>query len=142
MVVDVAERGRVSPRAVAQKTAATTDRTRYHSASWASIADADEQEGAVHRSRVATLRILVALIAAVLLAGATLTAQSTATKVGPAPRAADGHLDLSGVWGHNAAAPPERPDEFAGRATLTDSEVTQRHAKAAQLVNGHRGARF
>src|SRR5262249_36308952 len=142
MVVDVAERGRVSPRAVAQKTAATTDRTRYHSASWASIADADEQEGAVHRSRVATLRILVALIAAVLLAGATLTAQSTATKIGPAPRAADGHLDLSGIWEHNAATPLERPDELAGRATLTDSEVAQLQAKAAELFNGDGDAGF
>jgi hypothetical protein len=99
----------------------------------------------VHRRRVANLRTFVALIAAVLLAGITLTAQTTATKNGNSsmpPRAADGHPDLSGIWEHNAATPLERPDELAGRATLTDNEVAQLQKKAAELFSGDGDAGF
>jgi hypothetical protein len=103
-----------------------------------------EQEGSVHRRRLANLRIFIAVIGAVSLAGVTLAGQSApqASKSWTAPRAPDGHPDLSGVWEHNAATPLERPDELAGRATLTDEELAQLKQKAAELFDGNGDAAF
>ena len=42
------------------------------------------------------------------------------------PLTAWGHPDLQGVWNNNTNVPLERPDEFAGRETLTDEEVAAR----------------
>ena len=66
----------------------------------------------------------------------------TAAKGWTAPRASDGHADLSGVWAHNAATPFERPKELAGRALLTDEEVANLKANAAELFNGDTDAAF
>jgi hypothetical protein len=97
----------------------------------------------VHQRRVATPRTFVALLGAVSLAGATLAAQSAAPKTKyVAPRAADGHADISGVWEHNAATPLERPDELAGRATLTDAEVKDLAQTASKLFDGNGDAAF
>src|SRR5439155_26842347 len=52
------------------------------------------------------------------------------------PRGADGHVDLSGVWSHNAATPFERPKELEGRELLTDQEVENLKRNAAELFNG------
>jgi hypothetical protein len=115
-------------------------RTRYYSGYRVSIADADEQEGAV----LASLRTFIALITAVALAGITLAAQTAAEngKASMTLRGPDGHPDLSGIWEHNAATPLERPDELAGRATLTDNELAQIQAKAAELFSGDGDAGF
>ena len=87
--------------------------------------------------------MVVALIAAISLAGATLAAQPAAqNSKASTPRLADGHPDLSGIWEHNAATPLERPDEIADRATLTDNEVAQLKAKAAELFSGDGDAGF
>ncbi len=59
-----------------------------------------------------------------------------------APRAADGHPDLQGVWANNNATPLERPKELAGRASLTDEEVAAMKKKAAELYNGAGDAAF
>jgi hypothetical protein len=99
----------------------------------------------VHRQRVASLRMFVALLAAISLAGATLAGQAAPPNNGQAskaPRGPGGHPDLSGIWEHNAATPLERPDELAGRATLTDDEVAQLKAKAAELFSGDGDAAF
>jgi hypothetical protein len=84
------------------------------------------------------------MVAAVSLAGATLAGQAPASGTGSwkAPRAADGHPDISGIWEHNAATPIERPDELKGRATLTDAEVAQMTATAAKLFGGDGDAAF
>ena len=99
----------------------------------------------MHRTRVASPKIFTALIAAVSVAGVTLAAQTAAPSGGSAstvPRAADGHPDISGIWEHNSATPLERPDELADRATLTDDEVAQLKAKAAELFSGDGDAGF
>src|SRR2546422_5705409 len=104
----------------------------------------DEQEESVHQKRLATLTVLVALIAIVSV-GVTLAGQNaapSAQKGWTAPRGPDGHPDISGTWEHNAATPLERPDELAGRALLTDSEVAQIKQKAAELFNGDGDAAF
>src|SRR5207248_11369445 len=134
-----------SRRTACQKADGRTARTRYHSARWVSIADAEEQEGSVLRKRVASVKIFIALIAAISLAGITLAAQTAAPgngKMATPPRSSDGHPDLSGIWEHNAATPLERPDELADRATLTDDEIAQLKAKAAELFSGDGDAGF
>ena len=40
-----------------------------------------------------------------------------------APRTPWGDPDLQGIWSSSGATPMERPDEYQGRATLTDEEV-------------------
>ena len=42
-----------------------------------------------------------------------------------APRNAFGQPDLSGIWTNNSATPLQRPEQFAGRATLTDEELAE-----------------
>jgi hypothetical protein len=54
------------------------------------------------------------------------------TKVWTAPRTADGHPDLQGVWSNPTITPFERPAEFAGKATLTEKEAAQLEARAAK----------
>ena len=99
----------------------------------------------MNSNRLANLRLVVALVGAVAVAGATLAAQTaapTSSRGWTAPRAPDGHPDISGVWEHNAATPLERPDELAGRATLTDQELKDIQETAAKLFDGNGDAAF
>ena len=56
-------------------------------------------------------------------------AQTTNTT---APRTAWGDPDLQGVWHSSGVTPMERPDEYQGRATLSDEETAQRLSEAAE----------
>lgn len=60
-----------------------------------------------------------------------------------APRTADGHPDLEGVWANNNATPLERPKQLAGRAFLTEQELAALKKKAADLFDsGNSDAAF
>jgi hypothetical protein len=61
---------------------------------------------------------------------------TTTTAPWTTPRTVDGQPDLQGVWANNNATPLERPKELAGRAFLTDQEVTALKKKAGQLFSG------
>ena len=41
------------------------------------------------------------------------------------PRTADGHPDLKGVWNYATEMPLQRPDELAGKTSLTPEEVAK-----------------
>ena len=51
------------------------------------------------------------------------------------PRTPDGQPDLQGVWANNNATPLERPAQWEGRERLTDEELAELKAAAAQAVD-------
>ena len=65
----------------------------------------------------------VSLLAVASLPAQTASASAAVTNAGAIPRAADGHPDLTGVWSNATRTPFERPDVFAGKATLSDAEA-------------------
>jgi hypothetical protein len=53
-----------------------------------------------------------------------------------APRTADGHPDLQGMWTSATITPLERPDEYQGRRALTVEEAARlEHAEASLVSN-------
>jgi hypothetical protein len=66
----------------------------------------------------------------------------TAADTWAPPRTPDGQPDLQGVWANNNATPLERPKQLAGRAVLTDEELTALKAKATELFHGDGDAAF
>src|SRR5579872_479872 len=85
------------------------------------------------------MRFVTITFASALLAGLSM-AQTAPAKLGgsagstwTAPKNADGHPDLQGVWANNDATPLERPKELAGRDLLTDQEVSALKKKEAEL---------
>ena len=72
--------------------------------------------------RLATTVVMAALVTApVALAG-------QAPDGWTAPRTADGHPDLQGIWANDSATPFQRPEALGDRATLTDEEVAAMQA--------------
>ncbi len=59
-----------------------------------------------------------------------------------APRAADGHPDLQGLWENNSATPLERPAVFADKPRLTQPEVDALKAQASRLFSADADAVF
>ncbi len=68
------------------------------------------------------------VIAVVALPPLFAAPQSTNTM---SPRTPWGDPDLQGVWHSSGATPMERPDEYQGRATLSDEEAAQLRSEAA-----------
>jgi hypothetical protein len=59
-----------------------------------------------------------------------------------APRTADGHPYLTGIWANNSATPLERLPEIKGRALLTDEEVGRLQRKAREIFSSGADAAF
>ena len=69
--------------------------------------------------------VVLMLLALPALAAAPAVGQSVWT----APRTADGQPDLQGIWANNRATPMARPEQLAGKATLTDEELADLTAR-------------
>ena len=89
-------------------------------------------------------RVLMSVLTA--LAFGSLAAVPAGAQTAPdgwtVPRTVDGHADLQGVWANNSATPLERPEQLAGRATLTEEEQASLAARAAELFSGTGDAAF
>ena len=59
-------------------------------------------------------------------------APTAAAGQGPAPHTPDGRPDLQGVWNFSTATPMERPEELAGKETLTAEEAAQYELQLAE----------
>ena len=59
-----------------------------------------------------------------------------------APRAADGHADLQGLWENNSATPLERPASLADKPRLTDDELAALKVRAGRLFSPDADAAF
>ena len=82
-------------------------------------------------SRFLAIVGVMAVLISVPVAGQTQRATAKA-KSGAAPRTADGHPDLQGVWTNATITPLERPKSLAGKATLTDAEAAEFEKNAAK----------
>jgi hypothetical protein len=77
------------------------------------------------------------------VASQTALSKATGSKQSWAPpRTSGGHPDLQGFWANNNATPLERPEELAGRATLSDEELAAMKRKAHELFSGNGDAAF
>jgi len=85
---------------------------------------------------------LLSLAQALAQGQATSQTAKSVKQTWTAPRTADRHPDLQGVWANNIATPLERPKELAGRAVLTDQEVAALKKKAHELFGGKSDAAF
>ena len=74
------------------------------------------------------MTVLAALALAAVEAGAQEPASGWT-----AARTADGRPDLQGIWSNNTATPLERPTALAGKESLTDEELAELQARAAEL---------
>ena len=83
--------------------------------------------------------VFAAVVAVAILGASPATAQSDRWTP---PRAADGRVDLQGVWANNAATPLERPDSLADKATFTDEELARMRESAQRLFGGADDAAF
>ena len=82
---------------------------------------------------LAVMGALVAVLA-VSLAPVFVAAQNSEVAAAQAytpPQTPWGEPDFQGIWSRNSEAPLERPEEYAGRAFLTDEEVAALDTKSA-----------
>lgn len=75
---------------------------------------------------------VVSLLAIASVLAQSSTAPAPHSKEGVIPRAADGHPDLTGIWSNATRTPFERPDVFAGKATISDDEARKWEAREKQ----------
>jgi hypothetical protein len=76
-------------------------------------------------------RLVVVAVAVVGMLSVSLGAQ-TRTKPWTAPRTADGHPDLQGVWTNATITPLERPAALKDKAFLTEEEALALEKRAAE----------
>lgn len=68
--------------------------------------------------------LLSAVVFAGLFSGCLAAQPASKSKNWTAPRAADGHPDLQGIWTNATLTPMQRPAEFASKKTVTDADAT------------------
>src|SRR5438093_10242626 len=85
---------------------------------------------------------LAGVFAIVALDVVSAGAQAPAKKPWTAPKTPWGHPDLQGVWTSDdmLSVPMERPEQFAGRAELTDEEFAERTKRDQQALNRNKNA--
>ncbi len=88
------------------------------------------------RVPVASFAVLAALLMPQPSAAQSKSVKTAKTTTWTPPRTPWGHPDLQGEWTSDSARgiPRERPQEFAGRAELTDQELADREVRDAQTI--------
>ena len=74
----------------------------------------------------ASVRVLGLVLVAVVLLPSIIVAQVSV------PRTPEGKPDLSGVWNFSTATPMQRPEELAGKETLTREEAAEYEQRLAE----------
>jgi hypothetical protein len=93
------------------------------------------------------LTLTCVLVAVVVVLPAALAGQTQGAKLGSgktwtAPKMPWGDPDLQGVWTSDdmLSIPMQRPEQFAGRAELTDEEFAERQKRDQQSLERNRNA--
>src|SRR6266545_7983556 len=86
--------------------------------------------------------VAVALVATVSVAGQSRSSASSKPSASSIKRTPWGDPDLQGVWTSDdmLSIPMERPEQFAGRAELTDEEFAERAKRDQQALDRNRKA--
>ena len=74
---------------------------------------------------------LLGALAVIMLIPGFATGQTGSAEV---PRTSWGDPDLQGVWNNNTVVPLERPENLAGKDTLTDEEVAERFQRTSDAL--------
>src|SRR5437762_2590537 len=105
------------------------------------MAGDEPPEGVLMRRRRVLFGAATAVVAALISSQSPL-AQTTTQAARRAPTKASGpgvtswgDPDLQGIWTNTTTTPFERPDDLAGKATLTGDELKKRNAEVADRVS-------
>ena len=83
----------------------------------------------------------VTAVALVALAPVSTAAQASGD-AWTVSRTPEGQPDLAGVWANNSVTPLERPDAWAGKTTLSDEDLAELKAAAAEVTASGLDAQF
>ena len=75
----------------------------------------------------------VAVFALLLVVTAWAVGPALAQDTYTAPRNAEGQPNLSGIWSNNRATPLQRPEQLAGKTTLSDEELAELTSKIQEF---------